>query len=556
MSVGVSARPVASVAGAEARTSRALMVLTLAWLAVLAVAPPASNLVWALDGLRSVRPAMAAALVVGCVALAAAARLPRVPLAAIVAALGLALAFPLREQPHLLGDTEMRFRTLIALADRGAGGWDLAAFARFLHAQPLDALVNVTLPLILARLGWSIPTAIAVIGLALFLLYAAGVRSVVAASAPADRRRSLTLALLLAGTLQAFAGYAEAWALALAVAAWWWAVLLRPLAHPRDAVRTALLWLLLLLAHRLALVLLIAQAWRGFGPALADDRRAVRRLHVGLTLAAAVLALAAAALPGGATLGRDAGDLLRSLSARDLRLTPPWDLVNLVALALPLAVIAPLAAGRDALAAFARSPRGALAFSALVPLAPLLLVFPVAPHGMGAMRDWDLVALPGLLASAGAASLLGGVPTARLERALRWLLPVLALQALGWVAVNADAGAGERRALALVDGAWAPPAEQRNHALTYLAYRAAAQRDFGTAARHFERASAILPNPRHLLLASQGWLAAGDPLAARRCLTRARALGPLPPDVERTAATVEAMLFEAARGALPPAAGR
>jgi len=55
------------------------------------------------------------------------------------------------------------------------------------------------------------------------------------------------------------------------------------------------------------------------------------------------------------------------------------------------------------MAAFARTPSALLFAVALVPLLPMLLLFPMAPHGLGVHRDWDLAALPGLLAGLAAA---------------------------------------------------------------------------------------------------------------------------------------------------------
>jgi hypothetical protein len=546
-SAAVSDRAAAGAARGDDAPPRALVLVVAAWLALLVLAPPASNLLWAFDGLRSVAPPVALALLAGAFAATALVTRTRVPGAALAVALAAALAFPLRERFHLIGDSDLRLRAIDAMTVAGASGTNLGGIGTLMHAQPLDRWLDVRLPLELARLGVPPTLTIALLGAALLLVTLAAFARACAA-APEPLRRPLLAALALAGTLQAFAGYAEVWALALAVAAWWWTSLDRPFTRPRDALRAAALWLLLFLSHRLALVMLVPQAWRALGPPLAGDRPAARRLHLVLTLALAALALALGAHAGVPALGRDAGDLARSLfDPAAPRVTPPWDLFGLLALTMPLALLAVPVAGRHALVAAARSPRAALALAALVPLAPMLLVYPVAPHGMGAMRDWDLAALPGLIASLAAAGLVASAPPARARAALVFALPLLALQAVGWVAVNADVAAGERRALAIAEAPFAPPAEQRNHALVFLGYRAAGQRDFARSARRFEAAAAVLPNPRHLLFASQAWAAAGDVAGARRCLAGALALGPLPPDVARTARDVESMVLEAER---------
>lgn len=514
-----------------------------AWGAVLVLAPPESNHAWAVNGLRSAPlAAIAAAAFLAAVAALAALRPRLEPWA--VGALALALAFPLRERAHLLGDTALRHRLLEVLADPSATILSTGALARTLHSQPLDAFGSVTIPVALSRLGVPAGLAVAILGALLFLFLHAGVRRALA-DAPPALATALAVAVWLSGLLQLYAGYADGWPLTLAVAAWWWWSLDRPHPSPAHAALPAALWLALVLGHRIGWVMLAPMAWRALAPARAGDGTRARAGLAGATLAAAALAVALAGASGGSKLPQDFADLAATIAGRSgPRLVPAWDLINLVLLVAPLALLAPALAGAGARAAFARSPGALLFAAALLPMLPMLVLFPVAPHGLGAHRDWDLAALPALLASLAAARLLALAGEARARRALWLAIPLLALQAGGWLAVNADAAAGERRAVALVDGPAALRGEQASHAHVLLAYRAAGLRRFGESARRFERSAQVLPNPRHELLASQAWLAAEDLGRARAAYERALAHAPLPPDVQRTAEIVRDLLAQ------------
>lgn len=523
-----------------------LLAVLAAWGLVLVLAPPESNHAWAVNGLRSALPLAAlAALALLAAALALLELRPRFE-TWVCAALALALAFPFRERAHLLGDTGLRQRLLETLAHPGATILSTGALARTLHSQPLDALGTVAFPAALARAGVPVGLAVAIVGVVCFALLHAGVRRALGGAAPLAP--ALAAAVWLTGLLQVFAGYADGWPLTLAIAAWWWWALDRPHAAPRDALLAAALWLALVLAHRLGWVMLAPMAWRALAGARPGDGPRARAWLAGGTLAAAAVALALGIAIGGTALPQDLADLRATLAGPGgPRLVPAWDLANLLALLMPFALLAPFLAGREARSAFVRSPSAGLFAAALVPLLPMLLLFPVAPHGLGAHRDWDLAVLPALFAGLAGARLLAlaGEPAAR--RALLLVLPLLAVQAGGWLAVNADPAAGERRALALVNAPGALRGEQASGALVFLGYRAAGLGDFGASAGYFERSARELPNPRHELFAAQAWLAAGEPAKARAAFRRALAYEPLPPDVRLTAETVRAML-----GAAPP----
>jgi len=188
---------------------------------------------------------------------------------------------------------------------------------------------------------------------------------------------------------------------------------------------------------------------------------------------------------------------------------------------------------------------------AAVSLSPTLLVYPVAPSGLGPHRDWDLAALLGLGLTVAAAFALSRLPTSRLRGALIVLLPVLVLQAGGWIVANADLRAARLRAEASASGSLS--AEQRSSLFVFLAYDAAERDQYASAGADFERAFDALPNRRNLLTGAEGWLRAGDPAAARRALARARAgPGELSPDLERAAATLDTLILQYEAGPARP----
>src|SRR5439155_11291520 len=142
-------------------------------------------------------------------------------------------------------------------------------------------------------------------------------------------------------------GYAESAGVLLATAVWWWAMMLAPLDRTWAAVRIALAWLVVFLAHRLGLVLLAPQLSRSLAPALEGDRTEARRLLLILTVVEAVAAagfLAAVMPPGGAL--RDSRELLQGPAGpHGPRLTPALDVLSLLAVVAAPALLAPALAG-------------------------------------------------------------------------------------------------------------------------------------------------------------------------------------------------------------------
>ena len=533
--------------------SRAGLLGAASLLALLLAAPPGSNRFWGVNGLRSLPAPFALAALLGAALLTVLA-MRATRLAWLVTAAGaLVLAFPLRERLHLLGDTWVRTRFFERAVFDPVGAPGFQELGRQLHAQPLDNLIGCWGVIRLAPLIQTIAGAVSVASLVLALAYFAALGRLARRFDTSPFAVPLAFAIALAGTLEVFAGYAESGGVVLAAGAWWWASLMTPLERPRHAVASVAAWAALFLGHRVALVALVPQLARAFVP-LERDRMPARRWLVALSLAAAALAFAA--LRSGIAsqaLGRDFEELGMSVHDwRSLRLVPLADLANLMILVMPLALLAPLLAGWTALREFLRSRVFALHALAFVPLTPLLVVFPAAPHGLGAHRDWELAALPGLIAGSAGAALLAGLPAPRRRAALWVALPLLALIALSWVGLNAHQHASDRAAIALAQGNGRLEGAQRAHLLTFLAYRAADLEDNANSAAWFDSSFAAVPNLRTSLLASEAWLRAGNLEAARRSMARARERGPFPPELAGGAATLDAMIAAADSAARVP----
>lgn len=273
--------------------------------------------------------------------------------------------------------------------------------------------------------------------------------------------------------------------------------------------------------------------------------------------AAAALVAGAGTLAGGG--GRQLGMDLRDMTAALTGMTqavPPGDYLNTVALVAPLAFLAPWLAGREALAGFARSPLAGPLLAGSVVLLPLMWMVPANAHGLGAHRDWDLAVLGGLTLTLTAVALLARLPSGRLRGALVCALPLLVLQAGGWVLVNASEPAALRRARALVEQ---PPGLIESHRSNLHGYLGQRAMDMGApafAAPEFERSFELNRNPRRVLLAAEAWARAGDLPRARTALARGRAAGPLSPSVSESARRLEALFAQMAADSgrrLPPA---
>ena len=516
-----------------------------AWAVLLISAPPASNWFWGVNGLRSLPPGarfglvLAAAAAAGLVALRLRSRALAVALAFAVA---IAVAFPLRESVHFLGDTQIRLRAMAVFNARMIRV-TLDEWSTRLHANPLDIVVNFLGPIELERLGISLLNGVSVVSVALALLFFAGAWRVASRlGAPPEVRLALCAALVVGGTLEAFAGYAESAGLLLAAAAWWWAEMLAPLDGTRQAARIAGAWLVMFASHRLGLVMLGPLAWRALGPPLPGDQPHARRWLLGFGALAAVMAGATMmAGAGGKQLGMDLGDMLGALGGA-ARAVPPSDYFNTLALVAPLAFAAPWLSGRDELARFLRCPVGQLLLAGSILLLPVMWFVPANSHGVGAHRDWDLGVLGGLTLTLTAGALLARLPAGRLRGALLCVLPLLVLQAGGWLGVNASGEATMRRAKALVEQ---PPGLIDSHLSNLHGYLGQRAMDMGAphfAAPELERAFDLNRNPRRAMIAAEAWALAGDFAAARATLARGRAAGPLSPSLAASALRLDTLI--------------
>lgn len=506
-------------------------------LALIVFAPERSNLLWSVNGLHGAGMLAVVALALGAAVLGfwgAGAPMP----AAAPALLGaLVLVGPFRETGHLLGDTYVRQRAL-TLAAQGGAVANFAEFGRLMHAQPLDNLLSVWGPAMLARAGVSVPLTLGVVGAFLSLLWWWTASRIARALAPEGAPAGFAAVLSIGGALEVFACYAESGSVTLVFGALWWLAMLRPIHRPRHVVLAVLAWIAFACSHRLALVALIPQFARALTVRLEGDDDRWRRWLAAGTLVGAILAAVAGSATTEAVLAQDFSELLVTAG----RFTSAADLFNLLLVVAPLALFAPAVAGVAGLREVARSPLGVLHAMALVPMAPLLISFPMAAHGLGAHRDWDLALVPGLLATTFAGAALVRLDAPRLRGALAMLLPALLLLAGAWLAPNASETATLQRAVTLVHGTGGVTGEARGHALVYLGYRASDAGEDAASARWFDEAFGASANPRTALLAAESWLRAGDFSAARQSVDRARSIGKLPADLEKVARELEQVL--------------
>jgi hypothetical protein len=433
----------------------------------------------------------------------------------------------------------------------------LPEWATRLHANPLDIAIDFLVPIGLRRLGATITQAVSIVSTALAIAYLAGAWRLTGRLALSPGTRVAACAALVgAGTLEAFAGYAESAGLLLVTAMWCWAEMLAPLDRPAQAWRTALAWLAMVLSHRLGLVMLLPLAWRALGPPVEGDEPATRRRFLLLAVAAAALAGAGSAAGGGGRqLGMDLTDMTGALRGL-VQAVPVTDYLNTIALVAPLALLAPWLAGREAIVAFVRSPRAGPLLAGSLVLLPLMWMVPANTHGLGAHRDWDLSSLGGLTLTVAALVLLSRLGAGRLRAALACALPLLALQAGGWILVNASETATMARARALAES---PPNQlsdsHRSNLHSYLGQTAMDRGYPALAAPELERSYELNRNPRRAFIAAEAWARAGDLARARALITRGRAAGALSPSVSHAAdqldSLVAGMAADSARRAAP-----
>ena len=340
---------------------------------------------------------------------------------------------------------------------------------------------------------------------------------------PPPRNLDLLLAFLLAssGCLEVFAGYAESIALLLATTLVWVSQMVRPLRSGRDVAWLLFAWCLMVASHRMALLTfpgLVARGWLD----RSESDVALHRWWLVVAVGAAVAI--ATSLPASGRLSSDVSELAIALGADDRSLISIRDLLNLLVIVAPLIYFAPLALLSPRTAG--SMPRRPLwAWLSCIGLLPLVLVFPMAPSGLGAHRDWDLAALFGTLLTIAVVTSIARLRPAAMATFVRGALPGVLLIAMTWVAVNADSRASISRAIALAFDPRALPVPQRSHLFAFLGGDALEAGQPDLSAQWFSEAFRLNPNPRDALQSAHGWIRAGDYVKARVMLTRARERG-------------------------------
>jgi hypothetical protein len=504
---------------------RAALAALAGWLLLLLLAPAGTNASWGVNAFASLgAPARLALLgfAAACAALAWSRARGRwlAPAVAVLAAW--IVAFPLRERIHFLGDTNSRIGALSILAldldPRPLGVW-----ARQIHAQPLDLVVDFLLPARLARLI-SLEPALSLVWFALAVVFLLGAHRLVRRSgAPPAAVLPLFAAFVLTGSLEVFAGYVDSAGLLLAAGVWWWSDLIGPLRSPAAGVRVAAGWLALLLAHRLGVVMLAPLLWRVAGPAWPGDDAPARRWATAATAAAVVAGgVILAGFGSSERIALDAGGVSGILRDPGAAVRAAIDGANLLLLVASPAIAAAIVAGPAALRAALADPAARVALIAAAALLPLAFLVPAVPASLGGQRDWDIGVLFGLASSLFGVLLLARLPEARLRGALVATLPVLALGAGGWLAVNAD----ERAALARANTAacgWPRMAEaQQSQALIFLGSDLATRGRYAEAAENYERSFDLVPAPNRGLHAATNWARVGEFDEAREVLARVK----------------------------------
>src|SRR5262245_14270506 len=148
-----------------------------AGMGLLLLGPAASNWFWGVNGFRGLPWAERLLLLAVAASCAALPRL-RTRSTATAAALGVVLAavvaFARRERLHFLSDANVRIGAMASSAvmpDQAS----IFEWARRIHAQPLDVVVNIIVPQVFVRLGMPFEIALSCVSFGLALVFFAGV---------------------------------------------------------------------------------------------------------------------------------------------------------------------------------------------------------------------------------------------------------------------------------------------------------------------------------------------------------------------------------------------
>jgi len=447
-------------------------------------------------------------------------------------AVALLLAFlilGLRDSVRFTGDFDLRVSAI---------DYPRPPIQLFPQAAPLDLALNFYTPRFLVGLGWTPAVALQAVGAVvggafalacLALLRAVGVRG---AALPAA-----ALVVFGGGYLQHFAGYDKFGPLLFGVAlAGYGAVRLWRGAGSAWALVAGTA--ICVLSHRSGLLFLPAAGWVLFGALRAEPEK---RGRAGLLFAAlALLIVTFAVLPRmlGVLISVDwkvhlpGGAVARSFESPDApgMLVRVSDLLNALLFLAPLwpaAVVAASAAkGGVRVRPPSKAPRFRLGWVFLLALGPQVGVLIAAGATRGSGRDWDAAAAAGVVAGLATAGALAAAWRDSRGAGLAPGVTVAVAVAIGLWGSHASEAMSLRRVRALLEArpGWSDAA--RAHAHDFLGLRAYAFGRFDEAAREFERAIAVAPNPRYFHQLGLAALGAGQVAPAREAFRRSAALAP------------------------------
>jgi hypothetical protein len=408
--------------------------------------------------------------------------------------------FFLRDPVQFVGDFSLRAGFLAR---------DLPTERLFPQAFPLDVAVNASLPRALMQFGFSPTTALQVVGCATAFLFTwAGIAFVRAAGARQSALPAAALLVLGGGWLVHFAGYNKFGPLLLG-----WMVAGAGFALMANRGKGLLVFVtgvaVCLLSHRAGFLivpiaaLVLAWAWTS-----ATNLRARSPIAVAAVLLA-ILALSMAGRAWNLLFGVDFATHLAMPGAAAH--ASPWllritDAVNALFFVTPLWPV-----GIAAYGMIASGPhRAALSRIVLAALAiqSASLIFVTSTQGN--VRDWDVSTTAGMIFGLATAYALAWLWSR--GRARGALAPATTVTIATAIALWACALVEPLQLKRIETHLRAQPGwtdAQKAHALDFLGIYSLNRGRFDDAARHFESAAGVAPNPRYLYQASLAFLGAG-----------------------------------------------
>lgn len=426
----------------------------------------------------------------------------------VLGVLYVGLFVALRSALHLLGDGYLMLREVEMRAVRSGN-------------EPLALYVLDQLHIVGLRLGANAEQVLRTYSYASGVLYVLLAFSAAAAlRGESAERRLVTAALLTAGYMQIFCGYIETYALLFPGILAYVLIALRYLRGGRYLLWAPLFLALLTTYHYIAFMLspsLLALAWSARQRGQSGWAIALQLLPSPLFGLAVLRALGIDPLAYAS--GLRGGHILPITAPPDFAqayglLAPAHllDMVNVLLLAAPIGALLICSVGIH------RRRDAAAVFLALAALGPLLFSFCANPE-IGAFRDWDI------LSAALLPTLLWVLYSARLNRLEpaggMLIIGAVALHALSWLALNADAESALYRYETLMrNGALSQHARSYGWESVGSHYRQAGRHEKARGA--FAAAVAAHPgNVRHWQALAAEYAAEGNDAQAERVLREA-----------------------------------